>query len=188
MNTQPAYASFGGDRLIASGPLADVLPKLKAWSDEHPELIALTFEEETGRQVDFDLRGSIEEVAGRIVALHQPEPSGPGRPKLGVVAREVTLLPRHWDWLAEQPSGASAALRRLIDEARKESFEKDRSRRAMDATCRFMSAMAGNLVGYESATRALYARDQLLFEGLIASWPDDIRAYALHLGRKAFTP
>jgi hypothetical protein len=110
-----------------------------------------------------------------------PEPRGRGRPKLGVVAREVTLLPRHWDWLATQPGGASVALRKLVEEARRTGGDRDRSRAARDAAYHFMSAMAGNLPGFEEASRALFADDRRRFAGLIAGWPDDVRDHAVKL-------
>ena len=109
------------------------------------------------------------------------EPRGRGRPKLGVVAREVTLLPRHWDWLAAQPGGASVALRKLVDEARRASGDKDRSAQARDAAYHFMSAMAGNLPQFEEASRALFADDRRRFTGLIADWPADIRDHIVKL-------
>jgi hypothetical protein len=113
--------------------------------------------------------------------LSAPEPRGRGRPKLGVVAREVTLLPRHWEWLGTQPGGASVALRKLVEEARRASGDRDRSRAARDAAYHFMSTMAGNLPGFEEASRALFADDRRRFAGLIAGWPEDIRDHIVKL-------
>ncbi len=80
---------------------------------------------------------------------NQPaEPRGRGRPKLGVVAREVTLLPRHWDWLNAQPGGASVALRKLVEQARRANGDADRARAAREAAYHFMSAMAGDLPAF----------------------------------------
>jgi hypothetical protein len=163
-----SYTAFAGEALIASGALETLLPKLKARFDQFPDDLLAVFEDQTGRQVDFDLRGDRKATASGV---------GPGRPKLGVSAREVTLLPQHWAWLEQQPNGASAALRRLVDQAMKREPEKQRARQATDAACRFMSAMAGNLPSYEEATRALYAQDRERFESLIAGWPKDIRTY-----------
>ena len=109
------------------------------------------------------------------------EPRGRGRPRLGVIAKEVTLLPRHWDWLNVQPGGASVALRKLVDEARKTSGDRDRVRAAQEAAYRFMSAIAGNLPGFEEATRALFAYDRRGFTHLVANWPEDVRDYAVRL-------
>ena len=109
------------------------------------------------------------------------EPRGRGRPKLGVVAREVTLLPRHWEWLNAQPGGASVALRKLVEEARRANGDRDRQRAARDAAYHFMSAMAGNLAHFEEASRALFADDRRRFAGLIASWPADIRDHVVKL-------
>ena len=111
---------------------------------------------------------------------------GPGRPRLGVVAREVTLLPRHWDWLNDQPGGASAALRRLVDQARKANAGRDRIRRAQEATYRFMSAMAGDEPGFEEATRALFAGRPAVFDALTDAWPPDVRDHSRKLAAPAF--
>ena len=115
-----------------------------------------------------------------------PAPRGPGRPKLGVVAREVTLLPRHWEWLAQQSGGASVALRKLVDEARRTGEDRDRVRQAQEAAYRFMSAMAGNKANYEDAIRALFAGEAARFEDLIAEWPADVRRHAAKLAERAF--
>jgi hypothetical protein len=173
------YTAFSGQRTIASGPLQEVLPVLKCRFEEDRSAMTLLFDDRNGRQVDFDFSGSLEEVLAR--ALPASPRTGPGRPRLGVVGREVSLLPRHWEWLEEQPSGASAALRRLVDRARGQERETDRVRLALEAAGRFMTAMAGDLPGYEEATRALYARDRQRLEDLIANWPADIRRYALQL-------
>jgi hypothetical protein len=173
------YTAFASNRLIATGPLETLLPELKAWTDGHPEL-PLVFDDSTGRQVDFDLRGTPAEVIARAVP-----PRGPGRPKLGVVPREVSLLPRHWEWLESQPNGASAALRRLVDEARNREPDRQHARQCRDAASRVLTALAGNLRDYEEASRALYAGDAEAFRVRIASWPPDIRDYALRLAAPA---
>lgn len=111
---------------------------------------------------------------------------GPGRPKLGVVSREVTLLPRHWDWLSAQPGGASVTLRKLVEAARRENSGKDRTRRAQEITYRFMNAVGGDLPGYEEALRALYAPDAERFAALLADWPADIREHTLRFSQAAF--
>ena len=118
----------------------------------------------------------------------EPEaiPRGPGRPRLGVVPREVTLLPRHWQWLSGQPGGASVALRRLVDEARRASVGADRVRRSQEVAYRFMSALTGNLPGFEEAIRALFAGDGVAFEARVADWPEDVRTYARMLADEAF--
>jgi len=178
------YTAFAGDRLIASGHLEEMLPHVKRWFDQHENPMLLVFEDQTGQQVDFDLQGTLDEVVLRSLPARQP--AGPGRPKLGVVSREVTLLPRHWAWLEQQPNGASAALRRLVDHARAHEPAQQRARLAMDAANRFMSAMAGDLPGYEEATRALYAGKRDQFEIQIQRWPRDIRAHAQKVAKGAF--
>jgi len=175
MEQECTYTVFVGETQIASGSLETILTRIKTEFDCDPGTLFLIFEDQSGRQVDFDLRGMMTEVLAR--ALPAPTKSGPGRPKLGVVSREITLLPRHWAWLEEQPNGASAALRRLIDEARKHESDEPEARTAREAIGRFLTAMAGNLPGYEAACRALYAVDRSGFEALIQDWPCDIRAY-----------
>jgi hypothetical protein len=175
------YTAFVGERLVASGSLEELLPKLKAMFDRNHSTLFLVFDDETGTQVDFDLRGTLAEVLARNCS--NPPQAGPGRPRLGVIAREITLLPRHWEWLGQQPSGASAAIRRLIDEARKREPAEMRRQQALQATERFLFAMAGNLPGYEEASRALFRGESQRFAELISPWPEDVRNYALRLSQ-----
>lgn len=191
--------AFTGRRLLFSGPLADVaitVARLAGTADA-----VLVFDDATGCVVDLDLRGSDAEILERLseppkphVGRYRPKAGaisgngesedgqkGRGRPKLGVVAREVTLLPRQWEWLATQPGGASATLRRLVDEARKALHPRQQRRAAQEAAYRFMQAIAGDLPGYEDATRALFTDNRSALEERIAPWPEDIRAYAMRL-------
>lgn len=146
-----------------------------------PQGEVLVFDDATGRQIDVETRATPQEIPIPHQAEASPEPRGRGRPRLGVVAKEVTLLPRHWDWLSAQPGGASVALRKLVDQARKSSGDRDRVRAAQEAAYRFMSAIAGNLPGFEEATRALFAYDRRRFSERIAAWPEDVRDYAVRL-------
>lgn len=181
MESAKTYTAFIAEHETASGPLEEVLPKLKMIFNRDRGTLFLIFDDETGKQTDFNLSGSLREVLKRACA--KPEPSGPGRPRLGVVSREITLLPRHWEWLELQPNGASAAIRRLIDGARKNETGEARKQRAIQATGRFLSAMAGNYSGYEEASRALYRGESARFAQLISAWPKDIRRYALKLSK-----
>ena len=182
------FTAFEGQRRLVSGPIADVALAIKGATRPAASPIAI-FSDTTGRPIDLDLRGSNAEVLARLAAMlpmvaEQPasnEPRGRGRPKLGVVAREVTLLPRHWEWLSAQPGGASVALRKLVEEARKSNGDRDRHRAARDAAYHFMSAMAGNLENFEEASRALFADDRRKFTAQIASWPADIRDHVVKL-------
>ncbi|HEY6255256.1 MAG TPA: DUF2239 family protein [Xanthobacteraceae bacterium] len=182
--------AFAGFQRIASGPLEQVARAVKAALDTNEGRPLLVFDDASGKPIDLDLRGTVEEILARLPKEPLPSteepPRGPGRPKLGVVAREVTLLPRHWDWLASQPGGASVALRKLVDAARVTHAGADRRRAAREAADRFMSALAGDEPGYEEAARALYAGDQLRFEESIAGWPADVRRHALQLSTGAF--
>jgi uncharacterized protein len=184
MGIESTYTAFLGTSLLASGTLPEVLAALKPQFDRDQGSLFLIFEDQTGRQVDFDLRGTLAEVLARY--NRPPVKVGPGRPRLGVVAREVSLLPRHWEWLEKQPSGASAAIRRLVDEARKREPSEQQARSAIEAAGRFLSAMAGNLPGFEEASRALYARDRKRFEDFTQEWPVDIRSHVQHLFQEAF--
>ena len=184
------FTAFQGSHRLATGPLAEVALAVKHANDGADPPI-LIFSDATGRAVDFDLRGSDADVVARLqqhaATAATDIPRGRGRPKLGVVAREVTLLPRHWDWLSAQPGGASVALRKLIDETRRTSGDRDRSRAARDAAYHFMSAMAGNLPNFEEASRALFAGDRRRLAGLIAGWPEDIRDHIVKLAFVAFS-
>ncbi len=174
METERMYTAFLGTERVASGDLRAMLLRTKEELDRGRQEPLLIFDDLTGQQVDFDFRGTPEQVVER--ALPQPT-SGRGRPKLGVVSREVSLLPRHWEWLEDQPQGASAALRRLVDEARKREPALERARRARDAASRFMWSMAGNLPDFEEATRALFAGDGERLRQLIRGWPKDVREH-----------
>lgn len=195
MNPLPAaYIAFDGDRQIGSGDLHAVARAAKQTLDRNKEASVLIFDDATSGPVDLDFRGSLEDVLARLpapndVARAEPElpPNrGPGRPKLGVVAREVTLLPRHWEWLAQQAGGASVAIRKLVEEARRGGDDKDRIRQGQEAAYRFMSAMAGNKPHFEEATRALFAPDPVRFKELIAGWPADVRDHAARLAERSF--
>jgi len=188
-HASPAWLSctaFDGTRRITSGPYLRVALSLKAYDHAHPGTSVLIFDDTTGKQIDFDLRGSDAEIAARLqkrfpaAGAHQPR--APGRPRLGVVAREVTLLPRHWEWLAAQPGGASVTLRKLVEEARRsDPPSKAKLRSLQERAYHFMSAMAGNLPNFEEASRALFANDMARMKELIAGWPDDVRDHLLHL-------
>lgn len=182
----PSYSAFSGDRLIAFGLLPEVLTAAKAHLDTSEDPQLLIFEDRSGRQLDFDFRGSLAEVLTR--ALPPPPRSGPGRPKLGVVSREVSLLPRHWEWLEAEPQGISASLRRLVEEARKHNPAEQRARKGQEALNRFMTAIAGNRPNYEEATRALFASEHARLEELIADWPEDIRAHLLRVLEDSLLP
>jgi hypothetical protein len=176
------HTAFVGQRRLVTGPLGEVALTVKRALETGAAEPLLIYDDTTGRAIDIDTRGSDTEVLARLAPPTLPaEPRGRGRPKLGVVAREVTLLPRHWDWLNAQPGGASVALRKLVEEARRANGDRDRTRAAQEAAYRFMSAMAGDLPGFEEAARALFASDRTRFNQLIADWPSDIRDHVVTL-------
>jgi hypothetical protein len=187
------YLAFEGDRCLASGDLRDVAVAAKQALDLRKEASVLVFDPGSG-PIDLDFRGTIADVLARLPAKADAPvadaavatPRGPGRPKLGVVAREVTLLPRHWEWLARQTGGASVALRRLVDEARRANKDKDRVRQAQEAAYRFIAAMGENRPHYEEVARALFSGDAGRFDAWTASWPADVRDHARRLAAAAF--
>lgn len=186
------HTAFDGQRLLTRGALADVALSVKQAQAARADAAILVFDDQSGKQVDLDLRGGEADIRKRYQAPAVPAPAddadtaeaaprGRGRPKLGVVPREVTLLPRHWDWLAAQPGGASVALRKLVEQARRDNEARDRQRQRQEAAYHFMSSMGGNLPGFEEATRALYADDRAGFARQVAEWPRDVRDYAMAL-------
>ncbi|MCZ4315423.1 DUF2239 family protein [Comamonadaceae bacterium G21597-S1] len=208
----PSYTCFDGFRRVASGDLSTVAPMFQRAHAQPAPGPVLLFDDATGRTMDIDTRGSEEQLLARLAEgqasepgprsgrrrtvaptdAERPapagtggEPRGRGRPKLGVVAREVTLLPRHWDWLAAQRGGASVALRRLVEQARR--ADTDDTGQRHERAYHFMSALAGDLPGFEEAIRALFADDRSRLEALLAHWPADVRAHAMHLGFGATT-
>ena len=197
--------AFAGSRRLAAGALDQVVLAVKSAVDAGELAPVLVFDDATSRVVDVDLRGTADEVVARLRLANGSAgsiegddgedsspyreslaPRGRGRPRLGVVAREVTLLPRHWDWLATQPGGASAAVRRLVDSARQANADKDRLRAAKESAYRFMSTMAGDEPGFEEATRALFANNRDRFGEMTEQWPRDVRDHARLLAERAF--
>ena len=204
---------FQSGRCLASGRLSEVALPMKAALDASARSLqappVLLLDDTTAEVIDLDWRGTPKEVLARLKAMvaATPDPAtarapdepdnaapapgaaparGPGRPRLGVVAREVTLLPRHWDWLAIQPGGASVALRKLVEVARRDSETRDRVRQASAVAYRFMSTIAGHEAGFEEASRALFAGDQAGFDVLIAGWPVDVQHHLKRLAADAF--
>jgi len=199
MNPQPAshWISFAERKRIARGSPREVVVQVKAFVDDHPEASVMILDATSCRPVELDLRGSVASVLRRLPPpaddapvissedSAEPAPRGPGRPKLGVVAREVTLLPRHWDWLSTQSGGASVALRKLVEQARRANKESDRLREAKEAAYRFMHVLAGDEKGFEEASRALFADDLARLKSEVAKWPRDVRVHAIELAARA---
>jgi hypothetical protein len=157
------FTAFFGDEAIASGEASSVSEAVRARCSPDEQARVRVFDDMTGQVSEYD-----------AIAADAAPPRGRGRPKLGVVPREVTLLPRHWDWLAGQRGGASAALRRLVEDASRAEPGAEARR---DAAYRFMADMCGDRPGYEEALRALYRGDEARLDALIADWPEDVRAY-----------
>lgn len=193
METQSqTYTAFDKTTLIAQGPLEEVvLAVKKKIGKSHQDSPILFFSDLTGKQMDFDLSGSDKEIVARLKVYLDPksiaESSGPGRPKLGVVAREVSLLPKHWEWLSTQTGGASAIIRRLIETEMKTSSSKETIKKRQECAYKFLSAIAGDLPSFEEVIRALYAKDKKKFKDMMNGWPKDIKTHALHLSEEVFS-
>lgn len=172
-----SYTAFEGHCLLVHGSLAEVAEAVVAAQGRGGTGPVLVLEDATGQQVDLDLRRL---PAPETVAEQSPEPTrGPGRPRLGVVAREVTLLPQHWEWLAQQRGGASVTLRRLVDQARRAGAADDQLRIRREAAYRVMQALGGSLPHYDEISRALFSGDQTRLEELLADWPTDVARYLM---------
>jgi hypothetical protein len=183
MQQVSTVTAFDGHRLIASGALPEVALACKHALDAGASAV-LIFDDGSGRPVEVDFRGTPQKVLARLQAK-QPA-RGPGRPRLGVIAREVTLLPRHWEWLGEQPGGASAVLRRLVEEAARGNLAKQRARRSAEALDRVMRDLAGDLPDYEEASRAFWRREPRRFATLTKAWPKDVRDHLRKLAAIAW--
>ncbi len=189
MSLEPTrYTVFNHQQCIAEGTLTQIASPVQRVIQHDPEAQILAFADATGEQTDLNWF-EIPDVAELRPEIHVEETAQPrraGRPKLGVVAREITLLPRHWEWLGQQSGGASVALRKLVEEARRANEGKDRIKRAQETTYRVMTAMVGNEVGFEEALRALYAGNQAQFVQIVQAWPVDIQTYLQKLAVNVF--
>lgn len=184
------FSAFDHHRLLARGSLAEVVRAAKQALNAGASGPLLIFDDPGSRQLEIDFRGSVDDVPARLPPPHKSEPQpaarGPGRPKLGVVPREVTLLPRHWDWLGQQPGGASAVLRQLVEQALRGSGATQRAREASESVERFMLAMTGDFIGHEEVSRAFYRGEQARFATLTENWPVDVRDHLRRLAALAW--
>jgi uncharacterized protein len=190
-HSQPLAAAltctaFDSARRIASGSYLEVALALGDYARKHADVCVLAFDNASGKQIDFDLSGSNAEIVVRLAKRFPGVEAGtqraPGRPKLGVTAREVTLLPRHWEWLAGQPGGASVTLRKLVDDARRAGPSATAHLRKLhERAYHFMSAIAGNFANFEEASRALFANNIAELKQLISGWPSDIQDHLVDL-------
>jgi uncharacterized protein len=176
------FSVFLGSKRLATGPLRQVALVAKKAVDRGAQRRVLIYNDSTGRSIDIDVRGSDAEILSRLTDDGpRPLPRKRGRPRLGVVARDVTLLPHHWQWLSSQPGGASIAIRKLVDAAHHANQDSDRRRERQAAAYHFMSSMAQDLANFEEAARALRAHDGERFALLTRSWPVDVRDHAIRL-------
>lgn len=190
-NQNNTYTAFLKDKLVISGPLSEVVLNIKNNKLAESEGM-LIFSNDTGKTMDFNFQGTKQDILKRLEVFVSNEEedsttvAGPGRPKLGVISREVSLLPRHWEWLANQPGGASATLRLLVEEAKKKSQSAPTMKQVQERVYKVMSVLAGDLPGYEEALRALYKKDTATFFSYIEQWPRDIQRYLKSLGETIF--
>jgi hypothetical protein len=181
--------AFDHQKLLARGALADVVRTAKQALDAGATGPLLILDDHSSHLIEIDFRGTVDEVLARLApkaVVAEPVSRGPGRPKLGVVPREVTLLPRHWDWLGQQPGGASAVLRRLVEQSMRNGGAKERARQAVESVDRFMRVMAGDAPDYEEALRAFYRGERERFIALTAAWPADVRTHLQQLAAIAW--
>lgn len=198
LQSERTCMAWAGTRCLACGDLNQVARSAKEALDADRNETVLILDAETARTIEIDLRGTADEVVARLATplpgreerrAGEDDPTKTrtaGRPKLGVVAREVTLLPRHWEWLNQQPGGASVTLRKLVEEARRTGAPQARVRQARDTCYAFLQKVAGDESGYEEALRALYAGDRGRFEQVTQQWPDDLRHHAARLAAGGF--
>ncbi len=195
MDAIRTYTAFESGERIAHGALDEVVLTVKRRMGRAEHGPALVFSDETGNTMDFNFQGGEKDVLKRLEVFvradagdaSQPaEATGPGRPRLGVVSREVSLLPRQWEWLAAQSGGASAVLRRLVDDAKRKSGEGVSIKQAQERTYKFLHALAGDLQGYEEALRALYKKDAKGFAQRMDGWPKDVKTHAAKLAGPVF--
>ncbi|MFS1523483.1 DUF2239 family protein [Microbulbifer sp. 2304DJ12-6] len=164
-------------RIIARGTLEAIAHQVKDMGAAHEPIV---FESESCKRVEVDWHGDIEAVLARLTTDTQIPKTKRGRPKLGVIPKEVTLLPRHWEWLGQQPGGASVTLRKLVQQAQKQVSPEERITTKQQQLDGLMLLVAGDTPGFEEASRALYRNSKISFEKAIHSWPDDLKQVLLN--------
>lgn len=190
MDELQTYTAFKGNRLLVRGNLQEVAIKIKKHLGSAINSDILLISDASGKLMDINFQGTQQEVLKRLEPYISSEEAGtaggPGRPKLGVVSREISLLPRHWEWLASQPGGASATIRTLVEEARKKSLGTHNLKSVQERVYKVMALLAGDAQGYEEALRALYKRDKKVFLQNIRDWPQDVKSYIMDLSGVVF--
>lgn len=185
------YTAFDGFQMISQGGLEEVALGVKRRLKSNREARILIFSDSSGKQMDLDLSGSENDALERLKIFKSHDvntgQSGPGRPKLGVISREISLLPHHWEWLSNQSGGSSATIRRLVEEKMKDNASgKDKIKQTQEAVYTFLNAIAGDLPNFEEAIRFLYRSDKKRFRDLISEWPGDLARHTLALSGEAF--
>jgi hypothetical protein len=190
MDAQETYTAFEGTTRLFRGTIEQVVLQIKERLGRAENSSVLIFSDNTGKTMDFNFQGKVKDVLKRLeiyVSKQNCGPvAGPGRPKLGVISREVSLLPRHWEWLANQSGGASATIRKLIEDAKKRSSAHTSIKHVQERVYRFMSVIAGDMTGYEEALRALYKADRKNFLLHMRDWPTDVRTHVVEMAKPIF--
>jgi hypothetical protein len=190
MDAPETYTAFEGTTRLFRGTFEEVVLKVKERLGRAQNSSILIFSDDTGNTMDFNFQGNVKDVLKRLemyVSKHSRGPvAGPGRPKLGVISREVSLLPRHWEWLANQSGGASATIRKLVEDAKKRSSAHTSIKQVQERVYRFMCVVAGDMKGYEEALRALYKSDRKNFLLHIQDWPADVRTHVVGMAQPVF--
>ncbi|MCC2615272.1 DUF2239 family protein [Aestuariibacter halophilus] len=171
MTMNAEYIAIYEKQLIARGDIIHVIRAIKA---RNQFIEPYLYEVNTCQRIDIDWYGSADEVIAKLPNTLAPTPAKRGRPKLGVTSKEVTLLPRHWQWLSKQRGGASTTLRRLVDQAINNMSAKEQLHMLQSQLYNLMTVMADE-AGFEEASRALYRADNEAFQRAIQTWPDEIK-------------
>ena len=184
------YTVFDGFKIVSQGNIEEVAIATKKYLKKEDSARILIFSDLSGKQMDLDLSGTDKDVTDRLSVYKTADTTssgtGPGRPKMGVKPREVSLLPTHWEWLSTQSGGASATIRRLVDEKMKTAAPKDKIKKTQETVYTFLNSIAGDLENFEDAIRFLYRQDEAKFKEAIAAWPKDLKKHTLALASEAF--
>ncbi len=106
MHRHTQLTAFEGSRRIASGELAEIVWRTKETLDRGGHEPVLIFDDATGEQVDIPYMETADEfpqsrvrtepddeVAEAVSVPNLDVPRGPGRPRLGVIARGDLVAP-----------------------------------------------------------------------------------------------
>lgn len=183
------FTVFAGETRLAGGNPADVARAIKAVLQGGERRILRVFRDHDAMPATFDATLDVDAISNALLETRGGSGRrGQGRPRLGVFAREVTLLPRHWAWLSAQPGGASVTLRKLVDAASHAPFADREERPEAAGLDRFVTAMASMLPWNKEALRAFMLGEEERFVAISENWPADLRDYARQLAGVTVAP